>query len=87
MSAGKFFVGVLSGLAAGAMLGVLFAPEKGKVTRKKIYRKGEDVKDKFDEFIDEISERFDDVKDNVSDIAEKGKAKFNQTAKNFKTVK
>ena len=73
MSTGKVFLGVLTGMAAGAVLGVLFAPEKGKVTRKKIYRKGEDVKDKFDDFIDEISDRFDDVKDNVSELAEKGK--------------
>ena len=91
MSTGKVFLGILSGLAAGAMLGVLFAPDKGKVTRKKMYRKGEDyadgVKDKFNEFIDDISHKFDEVKDDVAKIAEKGKVRFNQTAKNFKTVK
>ena len=91
MSTGKVILGVMSGMAAGAMLGVLFAPNKGKVTRKKIYRKGEDyadgLKDKFNEYIDEISHKFDEVKDDVTELAEKGKNRFNQTAKNFKAVK
>jgi gas vesicle protein len=39
------FVGVLSGLAVGALLGVLFAPDKGSNTRKKIAQKGTDVAD------------------------------------------
>ena len=33
---GKIFVALLAGAAAGAAAGLLFAPEKGKDTRKKI---------------------------------------------------
>ena len=91
MSAGKVFLGVLTGLAAGVILGVLFAPDKGSVTRKKISRKGEDyadgIKHKFNEIVDDLSDKFDEVKEDVNVLAEKGKARFNQTAKNFKTVK
>jgi gas vesicle protein len=36
MSSGKFFWGVLAGVAAGALLGVLLAPDKGSETRRKI---------------------------------------------------
>jgi len=42
MSSGKVLLGVLAGVAAGAFLGILFAPEKGSNTRKNISKKGED---------------------------------------------
>lgn len=36
MSSGKIILGTLAGIAIGTTLGILFAPEKGCVTRKKI---------------------------------------------------
>jgi gas vesicle protein len=70
MEKGKIIAGVLGGIALGALLGVLFAPEKGSVTRRKISRKGEeyldDIKDKFDEFLDNVSEKYAEVKDMVT---------------------
>ena len=36
MKADKLILGVLGGVAVGALMGVLFAPEKGSKTRKKI---------------------------------------------------
>ena len=36
MNSGKLVLGLLAGLAAGAVLGILFAPEKGTETRLKI---------------------------------------------------
>jgi gas vesicle protein len=70
MDNGKVFLGVLGGVAAGALLGILFAPEKGAVTRRKIARTGEDyleeIKDKFNEMLEGASDKFEAIKDKVS---------------------
>ncbi len=42
MSRGRIIFSVLAGLAAGTLIGILFAPDKGSETRKKIVHKGED---------------------------------------------
>jgi len=59
MSKGNVLLGIVSGLAVGALLGVLFAPAKGSETRQKLSDKGadlaENLKSKFDEFIDDLT--------------------------------
>lgn len=74
MSLGKVLLGVLAGIAVGAMLGILFAPEKGSVTRKKVSKKGEDyadaLKEKFNEFLESVSEGFENVKKEVSEVTD-----------------
>jgi gas vesicle protein len=63
MSNGKVVLGVLAGIAAGAILGILFAPDKGCETRKKIAKKGNDVaddlKNKVNELITELTDKFE----------------------------
>lgn len=48
---GKIVTAVAAGAAAGVILGVLFAPDKGSETRRKINEQGkkiaDNVKDKF----------------------------------------
>ena len=91
MSSGKVLLGVLAGIAAGAMAGILFAPAKGSRTRRRILLKGENyadgLKDKFNQCIDDFSEKFEQVKGEVSAFAQKGKNKFEEVEKDVKTVK
>ncbi|MES2555877.1 MAG: YtxH domain-containing protein [Bacteroidota bacterium] len=41
----KIIGALIVGLVVGGALGVLFAPDKGSVTRKRLLSKGEEVKD------------------------------------------
>lgn len=76
MNSNKVLLGVLAGIAAGTLLGVLFAPDKGSETRKKISKKGEDLTDtlkgKFDEFLEGITEKFEKEKETDFVSAEQG---------------
>lgn len=42
----NFFGGFLLGVVVGAILGILFAPEKGSETRKVLYEKGKEIVEK-----------------------------------------
>lgn len=80
MSSGKILLGVLAGVAVGALAGVLLAPDKGSVTRKKILKKSDAYADalrqKFEEYMDTISEKIDTV--NGEAYADSLKEKFEE---------
>jgi gas vesicle protein len=82
MSSGKVLLGVLAGVAVGAAMGILFAPDKGSATRKKISKKGDDYADelgeKVNEFIGGIREKFDTMKDEAIRMGKNGKAKVEE---------
>ncbi|MDG2431729.1 YtxH domain-containing protein [Flavobacterium sp.] len=66
MKTDKTIIGILGGLAAGALLGILFAPDKGSNTRKKIKRKSSkyatDAKDKAGDVLESLSQKYDNLK-------------------------
>ncbi|MBL0743017.1 YtxH domain-containing protein [Chryseolinea lacunae] len=63
MNSKKALMGIVAGIAAGAVLGILLAPEKGSRTRRAIVRKGEDLADAVN---DKIDEKFDELMDTLS---------------------
>ncbi|HEY5749844.1 MAG TPA: YtxH domain-containing protein [Chryseolinea sp.] len=70
MDSKKALLGIVAGIAAGAVLGVLFAPEKGSRTRKGITRKGEDLAEALN---DKIDEKLDNLVDAIAGKIKKAK--------------
>ena len=60
---------VLIGAAIGAIVGILFAPNKGSITRRKLRRKGNQIKDKINDLKDVINEKIDTLKEDAEDMA------------------
>ncbi len=81
MRSGKILLGVFGGLVAGALLGILLAPDKGSDTRKKIVRKGEDLvdnaKDKLDEMVEGVNSKIQNLVQEATNLAKRGKEKAN----------
>jgi len=72
---GKGVLAFISGAALGATLGILFAPEKGSKTRKKIAKKTKHLKDsvveKLEDLVSSAEEIVDEIKESASDFIHK----------------
>ncbi len=90
MNSGKVILGALAGIAAGATLGILFAPDKGTATRKKIAKGGSDYMDelsgKFNEFVEDITHKFETMKEEAARMADNGKAKVDKALNEVATT-
>lgn len=91
MSNQKVLLGLVAGVAVGAALGILFAPDKGSETRKKISTKGNDykngLKDKFGSLVDSASEKMESVKSRINELTGHAEAVANNaTDKASRTV-
>ena len=92
MSSSKVLLGFLAGAAVGSILGILYAPEHGVETRRKLLESGNDLTDslksKANDFVGSMKDTYQDMKDTVADtyqdaksktqdLADKGAAKLN----------
>ena len=88
MNIGKVILGILAGAATGATLGILFAPDQGKKTRKKISKKGDEylnnLKSKFEDFLVKATNELEYVKGEAEDLLDKGKAKAQEVKEEIK---
>jgi gas vesicle protein len=88
MNAGKMILSIAAGVAAGAVLGILLAPDKGSETRRKISERSneyaDNLKTKFNDFIESMLDKFDSVKAEAENLAHKGMNKAEEIKSDMK---
>ena len=66
----------VNGVLVGILLGVLFAPDSGEETRRRISRRAQGIKDNYDDLADNLSNAYGKVKNKAGDLVNKAKQKF-----------
>ena len=90
MKTDKVVLGILGGVAAGALLGILFAPEKGDKTRRRIMDKSNDyadeLKDKLDTLLGTMTNKYEKIWKEGESLISQGKSKFDDAKAEGKTM-
>lgn len=74
MNSNKVLLGILGGVAVGAIAGILFAPDKGSKTRKKITDKGKtyakDAKGKFTDATKNLTNKYENFMEDAKELVD-----------------
>jgi gas vesicle protein len=85
----KVILGFIAGAAAGALAGILLAPDSGKNTRGKIAGKAGDVTDSikssFNDFIDDVKKSYSNTKEEADVLGDKAKSALNSVKADVKS--
>lgn len=91
---GSFMNGVVWGAIIGGVLGVLFAPEKGEETRKKVKKLIREYKDKGEDYVEiakieagKAKYKYDEYKEKAEPYIEAAKEKISEIEKTIEREK
>ena len=76
MKISKVALILVSGLAIGAVTGLLVAPQKGSASRKKLIKKGKKYKKDFEDEAEKIKDKVVRVKQNIEGAAHDVQKRF-----------
>lgn len=79
----KVFLIAISSAVGGALLGLLFAPEKGKNTRKNLAKKGDDYLDDIKKNSKGLSQRLKKNTDSILDKSKKTAQKLTKGVEDY----
>jgi gas vesicle protein len=66
----------ISGFTAGALTGLLLAPDEGARTRKKLMKKAKKYKKDLENTVSEYKSKAVDIKDNIGEVVHDVKKRF-----------
>lgn len=64
---------LLIGMGVGAVLGILFAPHKGSKTRKKIAKRGTDLKEGWENLKETVANKIEKSGDSLNDFIDESR--------------
>lgn len=86
MKTDRVVLGILGAAAVGAAIGILFAPDKGSATRKKIASKGKDLKDSLKTNLNNLSEKANEVYSSLKGEVKEAKEDLDHEIANLKSI-
>ncbi len=85
MKSEKIVLGLLAGFALGALSGILLAPDKGRITRKKIFSKANhysnNLKVEFEELVNHILVKYGCTREEAEYLVSRGESEFTSDKK------
>lgn len=89
MSTTKVLMGFVAGAAVGALAGILFAPDSGPNTRKRIQDKagdlGDAAKESINGLVDSVKNAYSGAKDKVEEFGDHARAEMTSARNDIKS--